>query len=148
MIILPRLMNPRSKSDAGNAGRQSGASGSGARGERAARIACREWIEALAQRSGLMNKDYSAIVAHPAAREAGITAEMLLTLWQGQVQQVFDAFVDANWPRFDTVIAEAEQIAETATLEASADQAFHELMKIVDEEIAKVIREKAQTLDA
>ena len=147
MIILPRLMNPRDKSGGGEAGSRVGApSKRGASGERAARIACREWIEGLAQRSGLLNKDYSSIVSLPAAREAGITAEMLLTLWQGQVRQVFDAFVDSNWPKFDTVIAQAEQIAESATLEASADKAFTELMKIVDEEIARVVRDRTEAL--
>jgi hypothetical protein len=149
MIIIPRLMNPRGKPDGGGTGRSSAQSGSGgARGEREARLACREYLEALAERSGLMRKDYSAIVASPLAQAAGLTAETLLTLWQGQVRQVFDTFVDANWPKFDTALTEAQGIADAATVDASADAAFAELMRIVDEEIAKVIRERAQTLDA
>jgi hypothetical protein len=149
MIIMPRLMNPRGKSEGGSTGRSSAqASGGGARGEREARLACRNYLEGLAERSGLMKKDYSAIIASPAAQAAGLTAEMLQTLWQGQVRQMFDAFVDANWPKFDTALTEAQGIADAATVEASADAAFTELMRIVDEEIAKVIRERAQTLDA
>ena len=62
------------------------------------------------------------------------------------MRQVFDAFVDSNWPKFDTVIAQAEQIAESATLEASADKAFTELMQIVDEEIARVVRDRTEAL--
>jgi hypothetical protein len=77
---------------------------------------------------------------------AGVTAESLQALYVGSLNAFMDSLVDAYWPKFDTAIAEATVIAETAKQEASSDAGWQELNQIITEEVERVVNERAQLL--
>jgi hypothetical protein len=56
----------------------------------------------LADEKNLLNKDYSALVANPVAKAAGLTAQMLQSLWQKQVKEAIDQAATelSGLPRF------------------------------------------------
>jgi len=146
MLPLPRLMNPARTPKAVAAEVQPHRSD--ARGERDARVACREAITAIVKEAGLLERDFSAFVSQPIAVRLNVTQTMLDSMWRGQLEKFIETAVDAYWPKFDRAIDDAKAVAETAKRELREDEAWKELTRIIDEEVDKAIEIHTRTLRA
>ena len=143
MILLPRLMNPSIEVVHVGDKRPHRVE---ARGEAKARIACRDYIQTAAQRAGLYDLDWKTLANHPEPKAAGVTADALQALHVGALNAFIDVLVNTYWPKFDTAIAEATVIAETAKREADSDAGWQELNRIITEEVERVVHERAHAL--
>ena len=86
------------------------------------------------------------VSSHPEPTAAGVTADALQALHVGALNAFIDVLVNTYWPKFDTAIAEATVIAETAKREADSDAGWQELNRIITEEVERVVHERAHAL--